>query len=407
MQTSSPQKMWTWIPSLFFLEGIPYVVVTTISVMLLKRLGEDNTHIAFFTSLLYLPWVIKPLWQAPIQRIHTRWRICATQIIISATLAIMAYAVTTPKSMPLLLTSLWIVAFASAFHDEASDNLYSQALTSEQQSLFAGTRSKLYYIAIIVGQGITLMFAGGLETYFREIRHAWYLTISIIALCVFGGALYHIFVLPRNIPALSTKNNFALPLEKKAVILAALFILLFIIPKALTAKINLLFFIDPISKGGLGLSLSQIGFAQGTIGIIGLSVGSIIGNTLIGTDGLRKWLWPCAMGIALPQLLYLYICWMHISHFGLICSFIFIEQFGYGFGLAAYMYFMLHFSQGAHERYHYTLCIAVMALGMMLPGLISGWLQTSLGYQTFYLIATGSGFITVLVSAVLFKNKNN
>ena len=122
MQTSSPQKMWTWIPSLFFLEGIPYVVVTTISVMLLKRLGEDNTHIAFFTSLLYLPWVIKPLWQAPIQRIHTRWRICATQIIISATLAIMAYAVTTPKSMPLLLTSLWIVAFASAFHDEASDN---------------------------------------------------------------------------------------------------------------------------------------------------------------------------------------------------------------------------------------------------------------------------------------------
>ncbi len=402
---NAPKSIWTWIPSLYFIEGIPYVIVMTISVMLFKRLGDNNASIALYTSMLYLPWVAQPLWMHPVERLTSaRWRICAMQLAISFTLAAMAWTVRDGGTTAGLMVCFGVVAFACAVHENASDNLYAQVLTPREQGLFAGTRSKLYYIALIVGQGITLMAAGGLETYFRNIRQAWYIVFAIMAFSIMACAMYHLLTLPRQQPAESPVSNIPpLPLRKKGMICAFLFIILFVLPKALTARLNLLFFIDHSSQGGLGLSLTQIGFAHGTIGIIGLSVGSIIANNLVGRDGLRKWLWPCALVFTLPQLLYVYICWMHITHFGLICTFIFIEQFGYGFGLSAYMYFMLRFSQGRHERYHYTICAALMALGMMLPGMLSGWLQTQLGYPTFYMVAAASGVVTLAVTFILYR----
>ncbi len=396
---------WTWIPSLYFTEGIPYVFVMTISAMLFKRLGMDNIQCAFYTSWLYLPWVIQPVWTNIARRLHSdRWWIWMTQLLVGVALASMAFAVKMPGNTAWILACLWLIAFSSATHDTAADYYYKDTLSTEEQGLFIGVRSKVYYISVIAGQGLILMLAGGLETYFRDIRQAWFTTIGCLSACILLLALYHLLVMPRNYHTEHTEKSGTVAFfRQKGIGCILIFILLFILPKALTAKINIFFLIDPISQGGLGLSLTQIGFAQGTIGIIGLSVGSIMSNNLIARDGLRKWFGLILLCFTLPQLLYVYICNMNVTNFGLICVFIFIEQYGYGLGLTAYFYYMLHLSRGEHESHYYSICTALMALGMTIPGIFSGWIQTYLGYNAFYILAAVSGIVTLAVAPILYK----
>ena len=414
MKFSTTRNPWTWIPTLYFAEGIPYVMVMTISVMMYKRLGLSNTDVALYTSWLYLPWVIKPFWSPIVDLFRTkRWWIWMMQFFAGAGLAGVAFTIQAPHAVQWTLAFFWLVAFSSATHDIAADGFYMIALDSYKQSLFVGIRSTFYRIATIVGQGLTLMLAGALETYYRETTKAWTVTMGLVAIIFLCFAIYHFFILPAPVQDHSTVqqgnhdflrdfiDTFKSFFQKPGVWLAIAFMLLYRLPEALLSKICQPFLIDPIDKGGLGLSLSQVGFAQGTVGIIGLTIGGIIGGIITTRGGLKKWLWPMVWAITIPDLIYVFLSITQTSNFLVICTCIFIEQFGYGFGFTAYMLYMLYFSQGKSETAHYAICTAFMALSMMLPGMVAGWLEDTVGYINFFIIVMICCLFTVAVARLV------
>ena len=414
MKLAKERNPWAWIPTLYFAEGIPYVMVMTISVMMYKRLGLSNTDVAFYTSWLYLPWVIKPLWSPLVDMFRTkRWWIWTMQFLAGAGLAGVAFTIETNHAIQWTLAFFWLIAFSSATHDIAADGFYMIALDSYKQSLFVGIRSTFYRIATIVGQGLTLMLAGALEVYYKDVHHAWHITMGLIAVVFLIFMVYHAIILPApdKDKATTAENNrhflrdfvdtFRTFFQKQGVWIAIAFMLLYRLPEALLTKICQPFLIDPIDKGGLGLTLSQVGFAQGTVGVIGLTLGGIIGGIITTQGGLKKWLWPMVWAITLPDIIYVYLSIAQTANFWVVCSCIFVEQFGYGFGFTAYMLYMLYFSQGKSETAHYAICTAFMALSMMLPGMIAGWLADTLGYISFFIVVMVCCLCTLAVAKMI------
>ena len=411
MKKASP---WAWIPTLYFAQGLPYIAVMTISLIMYKRMGISNTDVAFYTGWLNLPWVIKPLWSPFIDLIKTkRWWITWMQILIGAGLAGIAFTIPTDYFFQFTLAVFWLMAFSSATHDIAADGFYMLGLSSHQQALFVGIRSTFYRIATIAGQGLLIMLAGHLETSTGNIPFAWSITFMVLAglfLALWG---YHQFVLPhpdsdraaREVSAstlmkefLSTFSSF---FRKEQAGIAILFMLLYRLPEAQLAKMSIPFLIDPIHEGGLGLTTEEIGFVQGTVGIIGLTLGGILGGIAVSRHGLKRWLWPMVWAISLPDLVYVYLSYLQPSSLFLVNACVFIEQFGYGFGFTAYMLYLIYFANGEHKTAHYAICTAFMALGMMIPGMVAGWLQEVMGYQMFFIWIMVCTLATFAVTALL------
>lgn len=331
---------WAWIPTLYFAQGLPYVAVMTISVIMYKRLGISNTELAFYTGWLNLPWVIKPLWSPFIDLIKTkRWWIITMQLLIGAGLAGIAFTIPTEHFFQLTLAVFWLLAFSSATHDIAADGFYMLALDSHRQALFVGIRSTFYRIATIAGQGLLIMLAGRLEIMTDNIPYAWSLTFFVLAGLFLGIWIYHKFVLPcpdsdHTSKEVSASNllkkffgTFASFFQKKQAGIAILFMLLYRLPEAQLAKMCIPFLIDPVEKGGLGLTTEEIGFVQGTVGIIGLTLGGILGGIAVARNGLKQWLWPMVWAISLPDLVYVYLSYIQPDSLYLINICIFIEQF--------------------------------------------------------------------------------
>lgn len=407
---------WAWVPTLYFAEGLPYVAVMTLSLVMYKRMGISNTEIALYTSWLNLPWVIKPLWSPFIDLLKTkRWWIVTMQMLLGAGLAGIAFTIPTDHFFQITLAVFWLIAFSSATHDIAADGFYMLGLNSHQQALFVGIRSTFYRFATIAGQGVLIMLAGFLEKSSGKIDYAWSVTFFILAGVILALWLYHSFLLPRpsdDCPVRSdihTRNilhgfaeTVASFFRKKQVSVAILFMLLYRLPEAQLAKMSIPFLLDPAEKGGLGMTTAQIGLSQGTIGIIGLTLGGILGGIAVARHGLRRWLWPMVWAISLPDIVYVYMSYALPSNLWLINSCIFVEQFGYGFGFTAYMLYLIYFSQeGKHKTAHYAICTAFMALGMMLPGMIAGWMQETLGYQLFFIWIMICTLATFGVTALL------
>ncbi|MBO7606173.1 MAG: MFS transporter [Paludibacteraceae bacterium] len=566
---------WSWVPSLYFAEGIPYAVVaTTFALIMYKRLGLSNADAAFYTSWLYLPWVIKPFWSPFVDIMKTkRWWIVAMQSLIAVGLAGVAFSIPTTFFLQCSLALLWLVAFSSATHDISADGFYMIALNEQQQSLFVGIRSTFYRISMIVGQGALVMLAGHLEnmsgldpvvinvsnesifqkqtvdnsseglcfvydknlffksmsaeeakiakdsaeatnarngfvslnkeenpqpekigfwqrnisdplkeklsSVFREgeahganspaescaittetirlsqkpgkeivlnIRqtsgdksisllgqeryvfnddnwdkplvllfqldpraketcvaeftgssgdtpHAWSITFFICAALFICLALYHFYALPKpdkdkrvedsnSIKAFF--SSFGTFFSKKGIGLSIAFVLLYRLGEAQLTKIASPFLLDSVQDGGLGLSTSEIGFAYGTVGVIALTIGGILGGIIVSRDGLRKWLWPMVLSMNVPNLLYVYMSITQPDSYALVCGLVGVEQFGYGFGFTAFMLYLIYISRGEYSTSHYAICTGLMALGMMLPGMIAGWLQECVGYSNFF-----------------------
>lgn len=395
MKKTSP---WAWIPTLYFAQGLPYVAVMTISVIMYKRLDISNAELAFYTGWLNLPWVIKPLWSPFIDLIKTkRWWIITMQLLIGAGLAGIAFTIPTEHFFQLTLAVFWLLAFSSATHDIAADGFYMLALDSHQQALFVGIRSTFYRIATIAGQGLLIMLAGVLETVTGNITYAWSTTFFVLAGLFLGIWVYHKFILPhpssdRPAKKVSTSGllkefvaTFASFFQKKQAGVAILFMLLYRLPEAQLAKMSIPFLVDPANKGGLGLSTTEVGLVQGTVGIIGLTLGGILGGIAIARGGLKRWLWPMVWAISLPDFVYVYLSYAQPDSLLLINICIFIEQFGYGFGFTAYMLYLIYFANGEYKTAHYAICTAFMALGMMIPGMAAGWLQEQWGYNHFFI----------------------
>ncbi|WP_028911720.1 MFS transporter [Prevotella sp. MA2016] len=405
---------WAWVPTLYFAEGVPYVAVMTISVIIYKRLGLSNTDITLYTSWLYLPWVIKPLWSPFVDMLRTkRWWILTMQILIAAALAGVAFTIPGPLWLQGSLAFFWLLAFSSATHDIAADGFYMLGLDQHEQAYFVGIRSTFYRIATIFSSGLLVGLAGVLQVLTRSIAYAWSLVFYLIAGLFIALWLYHSWALPR--PSEDTHriqktakdivgefwNTLVTFFHKPQVWVGICFMLFYRMPEGLLAKVSALFLVDSVKNGGLGLSDVEFGMVQGTVGVIGLTLGGILGGIAASRDGLKRWLWPMVMAITIPDLVYVYLSCSLPSSLLIINICIFLEQFGYGFGFSAYMLYLIYYSQGEHKTAHYALCTAFMALSMMIPGLFAGALQEAVGYRVFFIIVVVCCAMTYIVSHLL------
>ena len=412
-------KPYAWVPSLYLAEALPYVAVMVIATTMYKRLGLSNTELAFYTSWLYLPWVIKPLWSPFIAAIRTeRWWVLLMQLLIGAGFAGIAFTLPTTYWLQGSLAFFWILAFASATHDIAADGLYILGLSTHDQSLYVGVRSTFYRIGNIVGQGLLVMLAGWLEKS-QTVPMAWSIAFLVLAGTFLALWLWHSMALPKvSHPEISQQragvlSDFWLALKtfftKPHIIPALLFMLLFRFPEGQLVKIANPFLLDTPDAGGLGLSTEAVGFTYGTVGIIGLTIGGLLGGWCVSRHGLKRWLWPMVLAISLPDLVYVYLAYVapslaaatDPSPLFIINLCVFIEQFGYGFGFTAYMLYLVYFSQGERSAAVFSICTAMQALGMMIPGMIAGWMADHLGYLHFFWWVMLCCLVTFAVSALI------
>jgi PAT family beta-lactamase induction signal transducer AmpG len=391
----APQGLWWWIPSLYFGQGIPYVVVTSLSVILYKRLGISNTDIALYTSWLYLPWVIKPLWSPFVEMFRTkRFWIVAMQLLMGCSFALVALAIPVGQFFQLTLAVFWLMAFASATHDIAADGYYMLATQPHEQAAFVGVRSTCFRLAMIAGQGGLVYIAGQLEQATGSVPLGWALAFGLLAIGFLTLCAYHQWVLPRPASDVTGSSEgsalrsffgvFGEFLSKPGIARILAFLLLYRLGEAQLLKLAAPFMLDLPDKGGLGLSTQQVGVVYGTIGITCLTLGGLLGGYAISRHGLKAWLWPMALAINVPHLVYVALAMALPTDIRLVGLGVALEQFGYGFGFAAYLLFMIMVSDGPHKTAHYAICTGFMALGMMLPGMVSGWLQSQLGYAHFF-----------------------
>jgi len=600
MDKTNKKSPWSWVPTLYYAQGIPYVVVMTVSVIMYKRLGVSNTDIALYTSWLYLPWVIKPLWSPLVDLFKTkRWWIVTMQLLVGAGLAGVALTIPMPLFFQYSLAFLWLLAFSSATHDIAADGFYMLGLSEGQQSYFIGIRSTFYRLAMITGQGLLIILAGFFEVFTGQepvkfsvtadpaytsptevvasfiqpenndeltfilsddapvlsthnisrekadslkqfateenlknrftmpeetlekktswwaanisgplgiwlkervgkkqvpdnnqnamqgnivlvgvklsaapdagkeivlntgfqrgnsslkliagerlvftsnnydqtawlaiqadpkldtravadfegrsgnIPLAWTITFAILTLLFVGFFVYHKFALPRPATDTSTLRQdgdgvfseffrtFGSFFRKSNIGAALAFLLLFRLGEAQLVKMASPFLLDTGDVGGLGLTTGEVGIIYGTIGILALTLGGILGGLMASRRGLKYWIFPMALAMNLPNLVFVYLSFAQPTSFWLISGSVAIEQFGYGFGFTAYMLFMIYFAEGKHKTAHFAICTGLMALGMMLPGMISGWIQEIVGYENFFIwvvLCTIPGFIII------------
>lgn len=410
---ASPRASWAWVPTLYFAEGLPYVLVVTVSAIMFKQLGISNADVALYTSWLYLPWVIKPFWSPFVDLIKTkRWWLLLTQLILGAGLAGVALTLNTTNFFKWSLAILWLLAFSSATHDISIDGFYMLGLDEGEQSLFVGIRNTAYRIAMIAGQGGLLILVGQFEKAFGSTVRAWSLGFMIAGALMILLWLYHSYILPHPVADCTTGTSgsnilkefgmtFVSYFKKPHIVPALLFILLFRFPEAQLGKIAPLFLVDSAAAGGLGLTTGQVGFAQGTLGVIGLLLGGILGGITLSHFGLKKCIWYMVAAISVPDLVYVFLSWFPTQHMTLVTACIFIEQMGYGFGFTAYTLFLIYFSRGEHQTSHYAISTGIMALGMMLPGMISGILQERMGYLAFFIWVIACCIVTCLVTAFI------
>jgi PAT family beta-lactamase induction signal transducer AmpG len=408
-QKPTSRNPWTWVPSLYIAEGIPYTMAMVVSVILYKRLGISNTDIALYTSWLYLPWVIKPLWSPFVDLFRTkRFWILLTQIIIGASLACIAFTIPTNQFFQYTLAFFWVMAFSSATHDIAADGYYMLGLTEHFQAAYVGVRATFYRVAMIATQGGLVILAGYLERSGHHISTAWSIALFVAAAIFEALFLYHFFILPYPVtdhPANRSSSEFfardfihafVLFFRKKGIFAVLAFFLLYRLAETQLIKIIAPFLLDPRSKGGLGLITSDVGIIYGTVGVISLLLGGILGGYAIYRKGLKFWIWIMVCAVHLPDLVYVYLSQTMPDNFYLINLCVAIEQFGYGFGFTAYTMFMIMVSEGEYKTVHYAISTGIMALGMMIPAMFSGWLQEQLGYQNYFIwvmAATIPGFI--------------
>jgi len=430
-----------WVPTLYFTEGIPYFLVNSISVMLFAKMGVPNDQLAFFTTLLYFPWFLKGLWSPFVDIIRTkRWWIIAMQMLLTVLCILLTITLPSPDAEMIAgkttsvglfrwtLVFFIISAFASATHDIAADGYYMLAHDSKSQAAFVGIRSTFYRIASVFSQGVLVYIAGQVEQRTGDIPLSWQVTLGVTSGIMLIVTLYHSFFLPkaaedrqRNVKSAGEalrelKESFVTFFTKPGVGLAIGFMLLYRLSEGFLVKLCQPFLVDSratmlrngqIIGGGLELGTDTVGLLYGTIGVVFLLLGGILGGLYIARHGLKRSLWLMASALTLPSFVYCYLSMAQPESLWLIGSAISFENFGYGFGFTAYMMYMMHFSEGPYKTSHYAICTAFMALSMMIPGFIAGSLEMAVGYSTFFWIANACSITTFVITYFVYKKLDN
>lgn len=405
---SKDKRTWAWVSTLYFTQGLPFVIVVTVSVIMYKRLGLSNEDIGLYTSLLYLPWVLKPLWSPLIDLKSTKrnWFL-AMQLLIS--IALFGVGLLIPTNM-FFITSLacfWMAAFASSTNDIASDGYYMIGLSEKKQSFFIGIRSTFYRLAMVTGEGLIVILAGFLEKEYGDNTKAWSITMIIAATLMMILTLSNFFVTPKyetdGTRVIEKPKGFlevfSSFFKKPGIGVALAFILTYRLGESQLVKMVSPFLLDPQAKGGLDYSTEQLGFIFGTAGVIFLSIGGILGGILISRDGLKKWMLPMVISLNLPNVLYAILAISNTTNIYAVTATVVSEKFGYGFGFTAFLIYLIYIAEGKSKTSHYAIATGFMALGMMLPGMISGYIQQWLGYDGFFIWV----IIAALPSLILLK----
>ena len=406
--TGAQRPPWLWIPTLYFAEGLPNAIVVTVSLVMYKDLGLSNTANTFWTSLLYLAWVVKPLWSPFVDILGTRRRwTWVTQLLMAVALAGVAMRVPMPDMLPWTLAFFWLIAFTSATHDIAADGFYMLALDPSRQALYVGIRTLFYRLSAMFASGLFLLWAGRMIEHSGGPAAGWSVAIGGLAGIMGVLGVWHALSLPKPVsdhPSDARRvgellrefgATFTTFFQKPGIGRLLAFLLLYRFGEAQLVKMVAPFLKDARDVGGLGLTTAQFGTIYGIWGIAALSVGGILGGIVTSRDGLPRWLWPMVFALHLPDLVFLYFAYAQPTNMMLIQAGVMIEQFGYGFGFTAYVMYMLYLSRGQHQTAHYAICTGFMAMGLMFPGMWSGWLQDHIGYKHFFawvIVATLPGF---------------
>lgn len=423
---------WVWVPTLYFAEGVPYFIVNNISVMMFTKMGVPNGDMAFFTTLLYFPWFLKGIWSPLVDVVRTkRWWIITMQALLTVLLILLTLTLPRPSAQmiasghtPISLFTVTLVlfiiaAFASATHDIAADGYYMLAHSPSSQAAFIGIRSTFYRIASVFGQGVLVFIAGSIESRTGNIPYSWRITLGLSAIIFLMVTLYHTFFLPcadsdkprGNTAAASSHQvkwselteSFSTFIKKPNVLWAIAFMLLYRLPEGFLIKMCQPFLVHSTASGGLGLSTELVGLVYGTFGVIALLGGGIIGGIVASKRGLKRSLWIMATAITLPCVTFVYLAIWQPVNVGIITLALCIEQFGYGFGFTAYMLYMMYFSEGEFKTSHYAICTAFMALSMMLPGFVAGYIQEAIGYVNFFWMVMVCCIATLGITFVIRK----
>ena len=408
---------WAWIPTLYFAEGLPNIIVTGLSVVMYMQMGLSDAEVGLYTGWLALPWVIKPLWSPFIDLLKTkRWWVLTMQALIGASLAGIAFSIPTAFWFQATMCLFFLIAFCSATHDISADGFYMIELDDHNQAKYVGLRNTFYRLAIIFVNGMLVSLAGILQVVFRgQIRFTWALIFYGLAGLFIGLWLYHSRFMPRPTEDVHTKRTltevtselkkmfitFFQKFDRRGTLIVMLFLLFYRFPEALLNTMTKTFMLRNNYAGGLGLSPQEYGLANGTVGLIGLLLGGIIGGVLVSRDGMKRWLWPMVCAITLPDVVYIYLSYSLNSNLIVVSSCLFIEQFGYGLGFTVLTLYMLYYSQGKYKTSHYSICTGISYLGLMLPGMLSGYIKDMVGYRMFFIIVMVCCAITFAVTAFL------
>lgn len=408
MQKLKNKSPLAWVPTLYLLEGLPYAIVNTVALAVFKDMGVDNGTLGPLTTLISLPWLIKPLW-SPFMDIFRskRWWILLTQTLMAIVVALTAILLPF-CSMTLLIILFTIVAFASATHDISADGYYMLALDRQRQSTFVGIRNTFYRGGLVLGQGLVVMLAGWLQKRGGDVPRAWSLVLIGCAVVMAAIAVYHIFCIPKPVEDEDRRDkrtarqifsefgeSFRTFFLKTGVWWAIAFMLLYRLPEALSLNLLYPFFKDGAEVGGLAAGTEIYGLVYGTFGVVALLLGGILGGIYASRKGLRRSMWPMALALALPCAVYLIMAVTRPESVWVIGGYIVLDQFGYGFGFTAYTLFMMQFVDGPLKTSHYAICTAFMWLSMKLPALFAGYVQQAVGYVGFFTIVMVSCLGTV------------
>ncbi|MEJ8763353.1 MFS transporter [Phocaeicola sp. HCN-40430] len=420
----------TWVPTAYFAMGLPFVVLNMVTVLMFKGLNVEDKLITFWTSLILLPWTLKPLWSPFLELFKTKkFFVIATQLITGITFGLVAFSLNLPHFFSIAIALLAIIAFSGATHDIVCDGVYMSELSTEEQAKYIGWQGAFYNIAKIIATGGLVYLAGYLiESYgggagadassvLSANQKAWMIIMAILCVVMVLLGIYHMFMLPsgsNNVKkeARSTKEvmselgNVLLAFFKKHHIVYYLFfIILYRFAEGFVMKIVPLFLKASRDMGGLGLSEKEIGLYYGTYGAAAFVLGSLLAGYYIAARGLKKTLFSLCCIFNLPFVVYAFFAFFQPENGIIICSGIVFEYFGYGFGFVGLTLFMMQqVAPGKHQMAHYAFASGIMNLGVMIPGMLSGWVCELLGewfnkpggYEPFFifvLIATIPAFL--------------
>lgn len=406
----------SWLSSLYFIEGLPNAIVGSLSVGYYKSMGMENSTIAMLTSALYLPWVLKGFWGPLVDSYSSKrnWIFFCIAVFFACFLGL-SIAQFSEHWVMLSASIFWLLGFASATYDISADGFYMLALDEKQQSFFVGIRNAFYRVAVLFGQGVMMIIASFGENVFGNIGAGWAVSFGVCAFVVGVSLPFLKATLPLAEEDIARKSDsvcdvfkniakaFKEFFQKKHIVVILAFVLLYRFAEAQLLRIVQPFLLDDISVGGLGMSKAQMGFIYGTVAPVVLLAGGVLGGIFISKRGLAKSLLVMALAINLPNFIYVYMAQFQPQNMLFNAVLISIEQFGYGFGFAGYMVFLMWASAGENKTSSYAICTSLMALGIIFPGFFSGEIQQGLGYLNFFWWIMVSTLVSFAVSILAIK----